>query len=158
MVPLSVWVYVLIFISSNIIYVSCTCSDDSLFLIRSTSSNLVVDASFPTITLQHLDGYTPQLWQFKQSRPGVYFIINNSTGKALDVADDNETLLLSKVDENSVKQQWFVNSNGRILNVGVKKNLDVVGGKFTVNNPIRAFPNNGHVAQEFVVKEKRTCN
>ncbi|XP_063920621.1 uncharacterized protein LOC135135486 [Zophobas morio] len=158
MVPLFISVYVLIFISSNIIYVSGTCSDDSLYLIRSTTSNLVVDASFPTISLQHFDGYTPQLWQFKHSRPGVYFIINNSTGKALDVAEDNVTLLLSKVDENSVKQQWFVNSNGRILNVGVNKNLDVRGAGFTVNNPIIVHPNNGHVAQEFVVKEKRTCN
>ena len=67
------------------------------------------------------------------------------------------TVVLAKQTNESLSQQWFVNSNGRIVNAGSGRNLDITGARYIPGNPLIVYPDNGNPAQDFIVKEKRTC-
>ncbi|XP_063905186.1 uncharacterized protein LOC135124207 isoform X2 [Zophobas morio] len=145
------------FLCNIVICVHGSYEDDALYLIRSTPSNLVLDGSNSKVSMQHFDGYKPQLWNFKKGlRPGLFVIVNNSTGNVLDVASDN-TVVLGREKNGTLNQQWFLHFNGRLVNAGIGKLLDVRGGKFVAGNPLIVHPDNGSGAQDFIVKEKQTC-
>ncbi|KAJ3648074.1 hypothetical protein Zmor_019910 [Zophobas morio] len=135
-----------------------TWDDNSLFLIRSTASNLVLDSRESKVTIQHFDGYKPQLWKFKRGdRPGLFIIVNNNTGTVLDVDKSNQNTIILAKENDSLNQQWILNSNGRIINAGMKLTVDIIHARYVPGNPVIVRTDNGNAAQDFIVKEKITC-
>ena len=73
----------LLLVCVGLVAATSNCTDDDLYVIRSTPSiGLVVDGTdHKKIAVQAYTGFSTQLWKFRTGdRPGLYYIINSHSG------------------------------------------------------------------------------
>ncbi|XP_063905107.1 uncharacterized protein LOC135124161 isoform X1 [Zophobas morio] len=137
--------------------VTTQCSDDLLYVIRSTHLNgLVLDATNQTqLSVQHFTGFGPQLWKLQRgSRPDLFYIVNEYRGKVLDYNRPVSWSLLVADRDNSLHQQWVLDSSGKITNAVLRKNVDIWGANFTPGAIVGLWDDGDHPNQKFVLLEK----
>ncbi|KAJ3648018.1 hypothetical protein Zmor_019854 [Zophobas morio] len=147
----------LLLVGVGLISATSTCSDDDLYVIRSAASiGLVVDGTdHRQITVEPYTGFSTQLWRFKiGNRPGLYYIINNHTGHALDFIDRKVPVLVSTEPRDTLDQQWMVSMNGTIVNAAKLWNLDIHKAEYVAGNGLIVWENNGCECQRFTLQRK----
>ncbi|KAJ3647289.1 hypothetical protein Zmor_019175 [Zophobas morio] len=128
-----------------------------IYVIRSTGPHgLVLDATNPSLlTVQHFTGFKPQLWTFEPgSKPGFYYIINESQGKVLDYNRPASWNLVLANRDNSLHQQWNLDSTGKITNAALSKNIDIWGATFTPGTQVGLWHDGDYPNQKFALEEK----
>lgn len=99
-----------------------------------------------------------QIWKFEKYSDGSYKIINQASGKVLDVAggkDASGTKVQTYTSNDSNAQRWFVynTSNGYVFlpKSSTTSVLDVVAGGTTAGTSLQIYTFNDTAAQKFTV-------
>ncbi|XP_063904882.1 uncharacterized protein LOC135123952 [Zophobas morio] len=151
------YLLIVVIICMNTVHPQSDCSkEDELYVIRSISSGLVLDASEPDeIQINYFTGYSPQLWKFERgSHAGVFRIVNNATGSPLDYSYYVEEWYVLTVNASS-EQEFYINAKGTITNVKTLWNIDIHHNYTAAGSPVGLHAENpNNLAQQFTLQEK----
>ncbi|KAJ3648017.1 hypothetical protein Zmor_019853 [Zophobas morio] len=129
--------------------------EDELYVIRSVSSGLVLDASEPDqIQIQYFTGFAQQLWRFERgTHAGLFRIVNNATGTPLDYHYYLDNWYGLNVNA-STEQEFFINAKGTITNVNTSWNFDILQNHTVPGTFVGLYKEDGNLAQQFTLQEK----
>ncbi|KAJ3636507.1 hypothetical protein MTP99_000049 [Tenebrio molitor] len=121
---------------------------EKFVLIKNTASGLVLDATGKVVMAQQPTGFPQQIWILEHIEHGKFFIINKTKEFVLDIQKGGKkvtNLVICEKQADNVNQQWYINSDGTIVNAN-EDGLAVDIGK---GNEVIAYQKNGNENQKF---------
>ncbi|KAJ3666107.1 hypothetical protein Zmor_001562 [Zophobas morio] len=134
------------------VIVAQECYLDRTFYIKAAVGGLSLDGSYPdNVKVIDYNGQAQQRWIIEcGDQSGHFFIVNAYNGLVLDVQN---LYVVLKTKSSSVSQQWTLNWNSTIFNVGYNRNMDIYQGDFVSGNNVLIYQNSGLPQQIWNLQE-----
>ncbi|KAJ3666688.1 hypothetical protein Zmor_002122 [Zophobas morio] len=127
---------------------------DEYAVIRSQTSDLVLDASDYEVKVERFTGLPAQRWKLENAYLGTFFFVNQSNGKVLDIQGSLESghNLITFPNFGGANQQWYVNSDNTIVSIKGNLALDISGGNQQPGTNVIAWEKHGGDNQKFRIE------